>query len=149
MKYLKLYRKGVEINSLTHYQTTTFRLFKTERVCRRQFQIWRNWQKVIQMGRKHWEKEKLFFMSNFSFPNSVFKRLVSQGHQKVSLCGNGLKLVKGMFLVCWRNTVRKQGKENVVSCIFSLSSNVCSLFKDQNHFIATLPSADAFYFQKI
>ena len=25
------------------------------------------------------------------FPHSVFKRLVSQGRQKVSLCGNGLK----------------------------------------------------------
>ena len=24
---------------LTHYQTTNFRLFQTERVCRRQFQI--------------------------------------------------------------------------------------------------------------
>ena len=61
-------------NSFTHYQTTNFRLFQTERVCRWQFQIWRKWQKVIQMGRKH----------------SVFKRLVSQGCQKVSLCGNGL-----------------------------------------------------------
>ena len=30
-------------------------------------------------------------MSNFSFSHSVFKRLVSQGRQKVSLCGNGLK----------------------------------------------------------
>ena len=30
-------------------------------------------------------------MSNFSFSHSVFERLVSQGHQKVSLCGNGLK----------------------------------------------------------
>ena len=29
-------------------------------------------------------------MSNFSFSHSVFKRLVSQGRQKVSLCGNGL-----------------------------------------------------------
>ena len=28
--------------------------------------------------------------SNFSFSYSVFKRLVSQGRQKVSLCGNGL-----------------------------------------------------------
>ena len=36
------------------------------------------------------EKEKLLVMSNFSFSHSVFKRLVSQGHQKVSLCGNGL-----------------------------------------------------------
>ena len=46
--------------------------------------------RVIQTGRKHWEKEKLLFMSNFSFSHSVFKRLVSQGRQKVSLCGNGL-----------------------------------------------------------
>ena len=29
-------------------------------------------------------------MNNFSFSHSVFKRLVSQGRQKVSLCGNGL-----------------------------------------------------------
>ena len=36
------------------------------------------------------EKEKLLVTSNFSFPHSVFKRLVSHGRQKVSLCGNGL-----------------------------------------------------------
>ena len=29
-------------------------------------------------------------MSNFSFSHIVFKRLVSKGRQKVSLCGNGL-----------------------------------------------------------
>ena len=29
-------------------------------------------------------------MSNFSFSHSVFKRLASQGCQKMSLCGNGL-----------------------------------------------------------
>ena len=33
--------------------------------------------------------------SNFSFSHSVFKRLVSQGRQKVSLCGNGLPLTGG------------------------------------------------------
>ena len=33
--------------SLTHYQTTNFGLFHTERVCRRQFQIPPNWQKVF------------------------------------------------------------------------------------------------------
>ena len=77
---------------LTHYQTTNFRLFQTERVCRRQFQIWRRWQKVNQTGRKHcWKKEKLLVTSNFSFYHSVFERLVSQRSQKVSLCGNGLK----------------------------------------------------------
>ena len=35
--------------------------------------------------------------SNFSFSHSVFKRLVSQGHQKVSLCGNGLKMCKNNY----------------------------------------------------
>ena len=49
-----------------------------------------------------WEKEKLLVMSNFSFSHSVFKRLVSQGRQKVSLFGNGLiktkNKLKGQFL---------------------------------------------------
>ena len=40
-----------------------------------------------------WVKEKLLVTSNFSFSHSVFKRLVSQGCQKVSLCGNGLNFV--------------------------------------------------------
>ena len=37
-----------------------------------------------------WEKEKVLVTSYFSFSHSFFKRLVSQGRQKVSLCGNGL-----------------------------------------------------------
>ena len=43
---------------LTHYQTTNFRLFQTERVCRRQFQIWWKWQKAIQTVRKHCGKRR-------------------------------------------------------------------------------------------
>ena len=84
--------KCVFVVWLTLYQTTNFRLFQTERVCRRQFQIKRKWQKVIQTGKKQSEKEKLLVTSNFSFSHSVFKRLVSQGRQKVSLCGNGLRV---------------------------------------------------------
>ena len=38
-----------------------------------------NWKKTL------WEKEKLLVTSNFSFSHSVFKGLVSQGRQKVSL----------------------------------------------------------------
>ena len=68
---------------LIHYQTTNFRLFQTERVCRRQFQFDQN-------GRKLSKRVENTVTSNFSFSHSVFKRLVSQGHQKVSLCGNGL-----------------------------------------------------------
>ena len=48
----------VETPVLTHYQTTNFRLFQTERVSRRQFQIWRKWKKVIQTGRKHCGKRR-------------------------------------------------------------------------------------------
>ena len=33
---------------------------------------------------------ELLVTSNFSFSHSVFERLVSQGRQNVSLCGNGL-----------------------------------------------------------
>ena len=36
--------------------------------------------------------------SNFSFSHIVFKRLVSQGRQKLSLCGNGLN-GKALFVV--------------------------------------------------
>ena len=84
-KYQGLFGKG-----LTHYQMTNFRQFQIERVCRRQFQIWRKRQKIIKTDRKHWKKEKLLVTSNFSFSHSVFKELVSQGRQKASLCGNGL-----------------------------------------------------------
>ena len=53
---------------------------------------WRPWEtnllKTLQ------EKEKLHVMSNFSFSHSVFKRLVSQGRQEVSFCGNGLKTLE-------------------------------------------------------
>ena len=34
-------------------------------------------------------KGEIACTSNFSFSHNVFKRLLSQRHQKVSLCGNG------------------------------------------------------------
>ena len=43
---------------LTFSQTTNFRLFQTERVCRRQFQLRWKWQKFHQMGRKHCGKRR-------------------------------------------------------------------------------------------
>ena len=73
--------------ALTHYQTTNFRLFQTERVCRRQFQMWRKWQKVIQMGRKHCEKRRNCssraispFPTVFSFSKGLFPRGVKRCH---------------------------------------------------------------------
>ena len=38
------------------------------------------------------EKQKLLVTSNFSFSHSIFKRLVSQGRQKMSLSEKGLNL---------------------------------------------------------
>ena len=76
---------------LTLSQTTNFRLFHTERVCRRQFEIWWKWKKVLKMVRKLCGgKEKLLIMSNFSFSHSVFKWLVLQTRKKQSLFGKGL-----------------------------------------------------------
>ena len=76
------------IAPLTHYQTTSFRHFQIERVCRRQFQIWQKWKKVIQKARKHCgKKEKLLITSNFSFPTVFSKGLFPRG---VKRCGNGL-----------------------------------------------------------
>ena len=101
---------------LTHYQTTNFRLFQTERVCRRQFQTWRKWQKVIQMGKKTLrEKEKLLVASNFSFSHSVFKRLVSQGRQKASLCGNGIKIYKTSSKIYQNFDDLQAGKDSLLS----------------------------------
>ena len=86
-----IFSNKIHPTPLTHYQTTNFRLFQTERVCRRQFQIWRKWQKVIQTGRNHTGKRRnCSLWANFSFSHSVFKTLVSQGGQKVSLCQSGL-----------------------------------------------------------
>ena len=83
-------------NGLTHYQTTNFRLFQTERVCRRQFQIWQKWQKVIQTGRKHCGKRRNCSLQAISpFPTVFSKGLFPRGLQKASLCGNGLKERKG------------------------------------------------------
>ena len=38
-----------------------------------------------------WEKEKLLVMRNFSFPHSVFKRLVLQTRKNQGLFGKGLR----------------------------------------------------------
>ena len=70
---------------LTLSQTTNFRLFQVQRVCRRQFQ-----KKVLQVVRKHWEKEKLLITSNFSFSHRVFKGLVLQTRKNQGLFGKGL-----------------------------------------------------------
>ena len=63
-----------DVQYLTHYQTTNFRLFQTQRVCRRQFQIWWKWQKVIQTGRKHCGKRRNCLLRAISPFPTVFSK---------------------------------------------------------------------------
>ena len=70
---------------LTLSQTMNFRLFQTERVCRRQFQILWKWQKVLLMGRKHCGKRRnCLFPAVFS-KESYYRHVKNQG-----LFGKGL-----------------------------------------------------------
>ena len=76
--------------TLTHYQTTNLRLSQTERLCRRQFQIGRKWQKVIQMGRKHCEKRRNCSLQAISpFPTVFSKSLFPRGVKRCHCVGMG------------------------------------------------------------
>ena len=66
-----LYQKK---NTLTLSQTTKFRLFQTQRLCRRQFQIWWKWQEVLQMGIKHCGKRRNCSLRAISPFPSVFSK---------------------------------------------------------------------------
>ena len=71
---------------LTHYQATNFRLFQTERLCADDnFNFDEN-------GRKLSKRVENTVGKGEIARYSVFKRLVSQGRQKLSMCGNGLTL---------------------------------------------------------
>ena len=84
------FQKASSSVSLTHYQTTNFRFFQTERVCRRQFQIWRKWQKVIQTGRKHCGKRRNCSLLAISpFPTVFSKGLFPRGVKRCHCVGMG------------------------------------------------------------
>ena len=69
---------------LTLSQTTNFRLFQTERLCRRHFQVWWKWQEIFHMGRKHCGKRRnCLLRAIFPFP-SVFKKVLLPGRHRWS-----------------------------------------------------------------
>ena len=88
-----------------------------------------------------WEKEKLLVKSNFSFSLSVFKRLVSQGHRKVSLCGNGLRgyvQYRNMLLTsfsCEAHISRTYGNQvSIINCFQILTiAKISSLPVESSH----------------
>ena len=81
---------AVNMLGLTHYQTTNFRLFQTERVCRRQFQIWWKWQEFNHMDRKHCGKRRNCSLRAISpFPTVFSKGLFPRGVKRCHCVGMG------------------------------------------------------------
>ena len=63
---------------------SNYRLFQTERLCRRQFKIGRKWQKVIQTGRKHCGKRRnCSSRAIYPFPTVFSKGLFPRGVKSV------------------------------------------------------------------
>ena len=74
-------------------QTANFRRFQTEKVCRRQFQIWRKWQKVTQMGRKLCVKRRNCSLRAISpFHTVISKGLFPRGIKTCHCVGMGYSL---------------------------------------------------------
>ena len=67
---------------LTHYQTTNIRLFQTKKVCRRQFQIWQKWQKVLKTSRKHCGKRRNARYKQFLLFPQCFQKACFPGASK-------------------------------------------------------------------
>ena len=73
---------------------TNFRIFRNERLCWQQFD--ENGRKSCKEEKILWEKEKSFVTSNFSFSQSVFKKLVL-GQVKAMVCSG----MADNWLICW------------------------------------------------
>ena len=75
-----------KLHTVSRYSTTSPNLLPDDQIL--------DWSKLNQSADDNFEfevnSESSLFASNFSFFQSVFKRLVFQGRQNVSLCGNGL-----------------------------------------------------------
>ena len=67
-----------------------FRLFHTERVCKRRFQIGLKWQKVLQTGRKHCGKKRNCSLRAISpFPTVFSKDLYCRPVKTMACLGKG------------------------------------------------------------
>ena len=91
-----LWKKGYLHNYgfmlLTLSQTTNFRHFHTERFCRRQFEFWLKWRKVLKKGRKHCGKRRNCSLQAISPFPTVFSKDLYCRHVKTRAC-----LGKGKF----------------------------------------------------
>ena len=82
-----------------------------------------------------WENGKLLITSNFSFSHSVFKRLVSQGRQKVSLSGNGLITIQSL-----KTSLENAGNQHFILFPPNMFSTfpICQNSFFESHFLCCL-----------
>ena len=71
---------------LTLSQTAKFRLFQTEGVCRRQFQILWKWKKILRTGRKQCVKRRNCLLWAISPFPTVFSKALYFRHVKTRAC---------------------------------------------------------------
>ena len=76
--------------SLTLSQTTNFRLFQIETLCRQQFGINENGRWFSKRLENTVGKGEIACYEQFSFSHSVFKRLILQTREDQELFGKGL-----------------------------------------------------------
>ena len=82
---------------LNPYPNDKFRFSQTERVCRRQFQIWRKWLKVLRMGRKRCGKRRNCSLCAISPFHTVFLKDSFCRHVKTRACLGKVLLI---FILC-------------------------------------------------
>ena len=89
--------------SWTLSQTTNFRCFQTERVCRLQFQIQWKWYKVIQMGRKYCGKRRNSTFPEFfqrTYTADTWKAGLVSEEVNLSACSETLKFFRVTHFFC-------------------------------------------------
>ena len=77
---------GKGLNPITLSQTTNFRRFQSEGVCRWQFQISCKWRKIVEKGRKPCWKKRNYLIQTISPVPSVFLQDLYCRHIKTRAC---------------------------------------------------------------
>ena len=109
---------------------TDFRLFQTERVCRRQFQFDENGRKLSKQVENTVGKGEIACYEQFLLFPQYFQKDCFPGRQKVSLCGNGLNIIQDINVVFRRVEVMLGKGENAgYQHFFLFPFNVLEILK--------------------
>ena len=100
----------IALNSLTRYQMTNFRLFQTERVCRRQFQFWRKWHKLSKWVENTLGKGEIARYEQFLLFPQCFQKACFTGASKVVIVWEWVNKQQNFRLVQIDSICRRQHK---------------------------------------